>query len=830
MPTAMQQAADLMPAFAQVLNLSFASAGGSSRVLTPGTTIQPDRNGNEVVSTPLIGGNRKPARSHQAADSVTPAAGSVPKESTSITAEPTFNFVFAPSDPTATRTVSFDAGTSWAPIPQPPGSVEEVTQPTPNVESSIGEALSPDFSAAIAIPRATHETAAKSGSPASNGVASSVAQTLLPSAESSSPAGDVQIAAGTPSAPPSPAPPPSLPGYGGKIEIQDPNPVPTPVWAPTHGFTDTSTHGADRFIFGRASSAPGNAGDTAMAQPPAQFPERSPSANAASQYGNPEQADQKQAPSSTNFKSTFTQVASPTAASALQGSVPTFSISQPSASDFQESAKPDVQQPNAPAAIAAPVAAGTNRFTIAAAGSSTANNSTVPSETFPSASTSSSTVSAPTVRQPIGPVPAKMQMWMADGVRDAAVQPRPLVASHGQGDSTKTAAQTVPFVADPRVSSATGENNSVATPQLATPILAHESQIADSQSRPKITPSSSLRPAPQTRIPAQQVPNTEASKVRNSTPWTVPLAAPPVNVVASELTPDDDAVLGAPASAEHATAPASLPAPVRATAAPDVAASTALETSDATQESQAPVNSRASRVEAVSSKSNSVPSSAAIIASDAPEASQQTSLAASSAKVELTSQPPASSADGHPSASGDAPLPSAVRVRDAAETIELSKSLQAWNGGDNSQTRLVQSASLGGNLRESEMNIALHAETLGSVELRTRVVGDVVGASIGVERHEAHTLIASDLPALHQALHERQLRVGEVSVFQGPLTSGGAAGDGRQSRHQEGNSPRPSSSTWTAERDSSPASAASFNEGYDAGAVFDSNGRLSVRA
>lgn len=156
--------------------------------------------------------------------------------------------------------------------------------------------------------------------------------------------------------------------------------------------------------------------------------------------------------------------------------------------------------------------------------------------------------------------------------------------------------------------------------------------------------------------------------------------------------------------------------------------------------------------------------------------------------------------------------------------------LQTWNGGDNAQTRLVQSARLGGNLHESEMSVAMQSGTLGAVELRTRVTGDVVGAAIGVERHDAHAMISSDLPTLHQALHDRQLRVGDVTVFQGSLHSGATAGDGRPSQQREMAPPRTPITDWPAGRLSASAEAATSGDSSDSATTLDSNGRLSVRA
>lgn len=182
-------------------------------------------------------------------------------------------------------------------------------------------------------------------------------------------------------------------------------------------------------------------------------------------------------------------------------------------------------------------------------------------------------------------------------------------------------------------------------------------------------------------------------------------------------------------------------------------------------------------------------------------------------------------------ASMDAQLPGSVLAQRASDGQELSAALQAWNGGDNAQTRLVQAAHLGGNLRESEMNVSMQAESLGAVELRARVSGDVVGATIGVERHDAHVMISNSLSSLHDALQERQLRLGNVTVFQSPVHSGATAGDGGAPQ-QRGTAPRQSASGGStgAQSGLSPTEAAAASESSEGNAVFDSNGRLSVRA
>ena len=269
------------------------------------------------------------------------------------------------------------------------------------------------------------------------------------------------------------------------------------------------------------------------------------------------------------------------------------------------------------------------------------------------------------------------------------------------------------------------------------------------------------------------------------------------------------------------SAPASLP---------EFATGYAPAASGVASAAQAPTNTHSSRLQDNVANASSEPLASTFGSNDLSNVASAVSAAESASRADTSTSAGAGTLATPASAPSDAATRTAVLSRNPAETVELSSGLQAWNGGDNAQTRLVQSANLGGNLRSSEMNIALQSGTLGPVELRTRVTGDVVGASIGVERHDAHAAIVGDLPALHQALHDRQLRVGDLSVYQGSLHSGGATGDGRPSQHRETTSQRPATASWTSEQTATPPEIAAFSESHDSGTLFDSNGRLSVQA
>jgi hypothetical protein len=76
----------------------------------------------------------------------------------------------------------------------------------------------------------------------------------------------------------------------------------------------------------------------------------------------------------------------------------------------------------------------------------------------------------------------------------------------------------------------------------------------------------------------------------------------------------------------------------------------------------------------------------------------------------------------------------------------------------------------------AEMHVAMNTEMLGSVDVHAVVRQSTVSATIGVQRPEVQTLLASDLPALQHALSEHSLHVEQISVL------GGSAGGQTDSR------------------------------------------------
>jgi len=126
---------------------------------------------------------------------------------------------------------------------------------------------------------------------------------------------------------------------------------------------------------------------------------------------------------------------------------------------------------------------------------------------------------------------------------------------------------------------------------------------------------------------------------------------------------------------------------------------------------------------------------------------------------------------------------------------------------------------------QTEIRIEMQAGSLGVVELRAHVSGDQVGASIAVEHHDAQLLLTNDLPALHTALTEKNLRVNTLSVSQGMAASTGGGQNGGSG--QKGFSPSHPKAAYAPPEDSSTPAEQARVESLDAG---QTGIRLSVLA
>jgi flagellar hook-length control protein FliK len=148
---------------------------------------------------------------------------------------------------------------------------------------------------------------------------------------------------------------------------------------------------------------------------------------------------------------------------------------------------------------------------------------------------------------------------------------------------------------------------------------------------------------------------------------------------------------------------------------------------------------------------------------------------------------------------------------------------------DVTASRFVSDAQLTTAANQSEMHIAMQTDKLGAIELHARLSGDQVGATILVEKRDAHAALASELPALQQALSDKQLRVAQVALSQGSLssTAGDAGSHARDGQRGLGQAPQSNNNTfWTENR--TRTTAAWFIP--EQTGVFNAQGRLSVQA
>jgi hypothetical protein len=159
----------------------------------------------------------------------------------------------------------------------------------------------------------------------------------------------------------------------------------------------------------------------------------------------------------------------------------------------------------------------------------------------------------------------------------------------------------------------------------------------------------------------------------------------------------------------------------------------------------------------------------------------------------------------------------------------LTPALPTFHNLDAAVSRFVSNAQLIEAAGHSEMHIAMRTDKLGAIELHARVAGDEIGAAITVEKRDAHAALAIELPALQQALSDKQLRVDQVALVHGSLSSMTGDSGAHAQAHQgdRGHARYPAAQLFAAEFGGMILSSQLWAEH---GAIFDSRGRLSVRA
>lgn len=244
------------------------------------------------------------------------------------------------------------------------------------------------------------------------------------------------------------------------------------------------------------------------------------------------------------------------------------------------------------------------------------------------------------------------------------------------------------------------------------------------------------------------------------------------------------------------------------------------------------------------SYSNSSSAAASSAAQPLPSKNQSTDFSAQLANLTVPKADPAAAPAASPSSS---PIVSAASIPPQQLDVNPHSSQQSLpsapaqaqptlpsvHSPDSSWGHQVSDAQFSNLNGQSEMRIAMQNDKLGAIELHARVTGDELGAAITVEKHDAHAALAIELPALQQSLSEKQLRVTQVALTQGSLSStiGDAGAHSQQNQRgtpQSAQSPQStqSNSFWN---DARTLSTAAWFVHEQVG-VFNAQGRLSVQA
>ena len=199
-------------------------------------------------------------------------------------------------------------------------------------------------------------------------------------------------------------------------------------------------------------------------------------------------------------------------------------------------------------------------------------------------------------------------------------------------------------------------------------------------------------------------------------------------------------------------------------------------------------------------------------------ASSQAGSAVAGAAPAANANPPQSNG---PTAAGNS---AANPLNAAAFTKAMSTDLPA---NSPAPANLVNAAGLIQNGGKVEMRVDLMTDALGAVQLHAVMQDGRLGASIGVENHDAHTLLTSELPALQQSLMDKNVQIEHLSVLDSSFAGGGqTAGEGSHAGGQASDQQAPAIwRAWSGQDAPRPGTTGIANENLTMG-----DGRLSVRA
>jgi Holliday junction resolvase-like predicted endonuclease len=207
-------------------------------------------------------------------------------------------------------------------------------------------------------------------------------------------------------------------------------------------------------------------------------------------------------------------------------------------------------------------------------------------------------------------------------------------------------------------------------------------------------------------------------------------------------------------------------------------------------------------------------------ATPGPSASDQNSIRGSSAdSAGLNTQ---SLAGGSPASSSGAGISKTkVQAEHHGTAAEQQRAMEP------AETKFAMATT--DTIKRGEIHVSLQSETLGLVELRARVHGENVAASIAVDKKATQQLLSDALPSLHQALSDRRLRLDQISIRQ---SASDVSGQSSQPQQRDSSNPEKAESNLTRltslETTSVGSVVTNVSINRDEG-IFDTYGRLSVR-
>jgi flagellar hook-length control protein FliK len=172
------------------------------------------------------------------------------------------------------------------------------------------------------------------------------------------------------------------------------------------------------------------------------------------------------------------------------------------------------------------------------------------------------------------------------------------------------------------------------------------------------------------------------------------------------------------------------------------------------------------------------------------------------AKSEPAMAPPQLSQISTPAIAGQqsAPAIHADASSGNHEALNPSQAQPANASHAASATPSLSSARLVAHQQYSEVQLNIHSQDLGALQIRATMRAGQIGAAITAERPEAREALASAIPALHQTLRDRDVKVEQITIADRTSTladfNSGTRSQSGFSQQQSSQNPMPSTAQY----------------------------------